>query len=50
MRLVTMGLRIGDKVEVITNSGDCQVMISVDNKRLALGRGMAGKILVASVE
>jgi Fur family ferric uptake transcriptional regulator len=46
MRLATMGLRSGDEVEVITNRGEGQVVVAVNATRLALGRGIAGKILV----
>ncbi len=47
-RLMAMGLRIGDTVEVITNSGKGQLVIGVDYKRLVLGRGMAQKLMVRS--
>ena len=46
MRLMTMGLRIGDKIEVITNLDKGQVSIAVDQKRYILGRGLAQKVLV----
>lgn len=46
MRLLSMGLRIGDRVEVITNSGNGQMVVAVDCKRYAMGRGLAEKILV----
>ncbi len=46
MRLLTMGLRIGDKVEVITNNSQGQLAIAVDLKRYVLGRGLAEKIMV----
>ena len=46
MRLINMGLRVGDTVEMITNSGKEQVVIAVHPSRFILGRGMAGKILV----
>ena len=46
MRLLTMGLRIGDKVEVITNQNRGQMVIAVDYKRFVLGKGLAEKILV----
>jgi Fur family transcriptional regulator, ferric uptake regulator len=45
-RLMAMGLRIGDRVDVITNSGQGQLVIGVDYKRIVLGRGLAGKLLV----
>jgi Fur family ferric uptake transcriptional regulator len=46
MRLLTMGLRIGDVVEVITNSETGQLVLAMDYKRYALGRGMAQKVMV----
>jgi Fur family ferric uptake transcriptional regulator len=49
MRLLTMGLRIGDHVEVITNQNNGQVVIAADFKRYALGRGLAEKIMVEPV-
>lgn len=46
MRLLTIGLRVGDKVEVITNQNRGQMVIAVDFKRFVLGKGLAEKILV----
>ena len=46
MRLLTMGLRIGDKIEVISNQNKGQMVIATDFKRYVLGRGLARKILV----
>ena len=46
MRLLTMGLRIGDIIEVITNNSQGQLAIAVDLKRFLLGRGLAEKIMV----
>jgi len=46
MRLLTMGLRIGDRVDIITNQNRGQVVVAADLKRYALGRGLAEKILV----
>lgn len=45
-RLMAMGLRIGDEVDVITNSGQGQLVIGLDYKRIVLGRGLAAKLLV----
>ncbi|MGA6927142.1 MAG: transcriptional repressor [Desulfosarcina sp.] len=45
-RLMAMGLRVGDEVDVITNSGQGQLVVGVDYKRMVLGRGLAGKLLV----
>jgi Fur family ferric uptake transcriptional regulator len=46
MRLLTMGLRLGDELEVITNQNHGQLVIAADCKRYVLGRGLAQKILV----
>ena len=46
MRLLTMGLRKGDKIEVITNNKQGQLAIAADLKRYVLGRGLAQKIMV----
>jgi Fur family transcriptional regulator, ferric uptake regulator len=46
LRLLTMGVRIGDEVEVITNIQRGQVVLAVDFKRLVLGQGLAEKIRV----
>lgn len=45
-RLLSMGLRRGDVIEVITSQGRGQFVIAVENKRYILGRGMAKKIMV----
>lgn len=46
-RLASMGLRIGDKLEVISNDGHGRLILGHDCSRLAIGRGMAEKILVS---
>jgi Fur family transcriptional regulator, ferric uptake regulator len=46
LRLMSMGLRLGDAIEVITNSSQGQLAISADMKRYVLGRGLAQKIVV----
>ena len=46
MRLLTMGLRTSDKIEVITNNSQGQLAIAADLKRYVLGRGLAEKIMV----
>jgi Fur family ferric uptake transcriptional regulator len=50
LRLLTIGLRVGDRIEVITNDGQGQLAIAVELKRYALGRGLAQKIVVESSE
>lgn len=46
-RLASMGLRVGDKLEVISNDGHGRLILGHDCSRLAMGRGMAEKILVS---
>lgn len=50
MRLLSMGLRIGDEVQVITNIGKGQMAIAVDFKRFVIGRGLAQKIMVLPIQ
>ena len=50
MRLLTMGLRIGDCIEVVTNQGSGQMVVSLDFNRYIIGRGMAEKVLVEPIE
>ena len=45
-RLATLGLRRGDHIEIITNNGHGQLVVAVDATRLAMGRGVANKILM----
>ena len=47
LRLLTMGLRVGDHIEVITDPQMGQVVVAVDFNRFVLGRGLAEKILVS---
>ena len=49
MRLLSMGLRLGDEIEVISNNSQGQMAIAADYKRYVLGRGFAQKILVEPV-
>ncbi|MEJ2662274.1 MAG: transcriptional repressor [Desulfobacteraceae bacterium] len=49
MRLLSMGLRIGDQIEIISNVSGGQMVIAVDFKRLVIGRGLAQKIQVSLV-
>jgi Fur family ferric uptake transcriptional regulator len=46
MRLLTMGLRLGDNIEVINNNHQGQLVIALDLKRFVVGRGLAEKIMV----
>jgi len=46
MRLLSMGLRVDDDIEVISNLNQGQVVVAADTKRYVLGRGLAQKIQV----
>jgi Fe2+ transport system protein FeoA len=46
MRLIHMGIKTGDPISVISNTGHGQMMISINNSRVVLGRGISWKILV----
>ena len=45
-RLVAMGLNPGSRVRLLQNAGRGPVLVMSGNTRLALGRGMAHKVLV----
>ena len=49
MRLMSMGLRLGDEIEVISNNNQGQIAIAADYKRYVLGKGLAQKILVEPI-
>lgn len=49
VHLMSMGLRIGDEIEILCSQNKGQVVIARDFSRLALGRGIAQKILVQPV-
>jgi len=46
MRLLSMGFREGDSIEVISNQGSGQLVVALDYSRYVLGRGLAQKIIV----
>ncbi len=46
LRISSMGLRIGDLIEIVSNGFGGQVVIAIGENRLVLGRGMAEKIRV----
>ena len=46
LRLLTMGLRVGDTIEVLINQHRGQMVITTEGKRYVLGRGLAQKIMV----
>ncbi|HCZ11724.1 MAG TPA: ferrous iron transport protein A [Nitrospiraceae bacterium] len=44
-----MGLRIGKMVEMLNNAGRGSLLVKVDESRIAIGRGMAMKIMVRRI-
>jgi Fur family ferric uptake transcriptional regulator len=50
MRLLSMGIRPEDKIEVVTNFSKGQVVIAVQSSRYMIGQGLAQKIIVEPVE
>ncbi len=46
LRLMSMGLRVGDQIEILTNAGKGQMVVVAENQRYVLGRGLAQKIIV----
>ena len=46
-RLTSMGLRAGDRLEIINNNGMGRLIVGHGSTRLALGRGIAQKIMVS---
>ena len=50
MRLLSMGLRLGDEIEVISNNSRGQIAIAADYKRYVLGKGLAQKIRVGPIQ
>jgi ferrous iron transport protein A len=47
-RIEDLGLRVGKTVEVLNNAGG-PILLKVDETRIAVGRGLAMKILVKEV-
>jgi ferrous iron transport protein A len=45
-RLAALGLVPGAEIQVVQNEGRGPVILSVGSSRMALGRGMADKIIV----
>lgn len=45
-----IGLRVGKVVEMLNNEGKGSLLVKVDESRIALGRGMAMKVMVRRTE
>ncbi len=49
-RMADLGIRIGDSVEIINNNGMGRLILGCGCTRLAIGRGVAQKIMVSAEE
>lgn len=49
-RIEDMGLRTGKIVEMLNNEGRGAMLVKIDESRIAIGRGMAMKIMVRKSE
>lgn len=45
-RMEDMGLRTGKSIEVLNNEGQGALVVKIDESRIAIGRGVAMKIMV----
>lgn len=45
-----MGIRIGKTIEMLNNKGRGPILVKVDDSRIAIGRGMAMKIMVRRID
>ena len=45
-RIEDMGIRVGKSVQMLNNGGRGPLLLKVDESRIAIGRGMAMKIMV----
>ena len=45
-RIEDMGLRTGKTVEMLNNEGRGALLVKIDETRIAIGRGMAMKVMV----
>lgn len=50
MRLLSMGIRPQDEIEVVTNFSKGQVVVAVQSSRYVIGQGLAQKIIVEPVK
>ena len=49
-KLFEMGLRPGEIIRVIANSFGGPILLVINNTRIGIGRGMAGKIIIQPLE
>lgn len=49
-RASDLGLRCGQTVQMLSNSGSGPILLKVENTRIAIGRSLARQVLVTIVE
>ncbi|MGC8915354.1 MAG: FeoA family protein [Thermosulfidibacteraceae bacterium] len=49
-RLRDIGISLGKVVEVLSNQGRGPILLKIDESRVAIGRGMAMKILIRRIQ
>jgi ferrous iron transport protein A len=49
-RIEEMGLRAGKLVEMLNNDGRGALLVKIDETRIAIGRGMAMKVMVRRMD
>ncbi|WP_353684481.1 FeoA family protein [Thermodesulfovibrio sp. 3907-1M] len=49
-RLRDIGIFVGKVIEVLSNQGQGPILLKIDDSRIAIGRGMAMKILVRRIQ
>jgi Fe2+ transport system protein FeoA len=47
-RLADLGFNIGMQVRVVNDNGDGRLIVAVKDSRLALGRGVAQRVIVST--
>ncbi len=45
-----MGIRVGNVIEMLNSEGRGPVLVKIDESRIAIGRGMAMKIMVRRID
>jgi ferrous iron transport protein A len=49
-RIEDLGIRVGKDVEMLNNGGGSAILVRIGESRIAIGRGMAMKIIVRRKE
>ena len=49
-KLLEMGIRPGEIIKIVSNSFGGPILLAINNSRIGIGRGMAGKIIIKPLE